>query len=117
MSTMGERMKDRMNEKIDPDILRYWESRFDQCVGGYRGLTHATNVLISETADQSDIVKQLMHSVSVLSKDVAEMHATIGELKADAVKRDEREAKQDKKLALVEEALEKSREAFRSLKK
>ena len=80
MTTIQEQMEERLASRPDKETLAYLDSRFDECVDGYRGLTHACNRLLAQMADQDAAVKKLEVLVKAQAQDIHAASVAIGKL-------------------------------------
>jgi chromosome segregation ATPase len=103
MTTLQEQMKQRMAERPDATTLAWIDDRFEQVNKGYRGLTHACNVLIAEVEDHTDFVKSLQGQVNSLAEGLHEAQAAIGLLQAEVVE--------------LQGLMQKAREAYAAMRK
>lgn len=103
MTTMKEQMQERMDQRPDAQTLAWWDSMLSEVASGYRGLTHAVNLVLAEIEDRDTAVKALRERVEVQADMLHRANVEIGKLQAE--------------VTLLQESMEKAREAFAELKK
>ena len=83
MTTLEQQVQERMDQRPDKHTLAWWDSRFDQIVDGYRGLTHATNLVLAQDEDRGVTIADLKKQVESLTQELHETKAAVGKLQAD----------------------------------
>jgi len=85
MPTIADQMQERMDSRPDKNTLAWWESQFTEVAKGYRGLTHAANLLLAEIEDRDDVVNKMHLRLEDQVKELQEAKAAIGKLQAEFV--------------------------------
>lgn len=96
MKSMAEEFKKREDMKPDQWTLAWWRNQFEEVAKGYRGATHAMNLVLARLEDRDAEVKELQTQLRYYAEGFHEVKVAIGKL---------------------EESMEKSREAYSELKK
>lgn len=96
MESMAEEFRKREDVKPDQWTLKWWDERFTNQAKATRGATHACNLVLAEIEDIDAAVKKLHARVDSQTEEIHEASVAIGKL---------------------QEAMEKSREAYAELKK
>lgn len=86
MPTISEQMKERMDSRPDEHTLAWWQEQFTEVAKGYRGLTHAVNLVLVEEEDRNAKVEELRKLVEAQAKEIQEAKAAIGKLQAEILK-------------------------------
>ncbi len=102
MTTIEDKMQERMDQRPDQHTYAWWQDQFEQVVRGYRGLTHACNVVLARIEDRDAAAKELREELRVQGNALREAKVAIGELQAEMTK--------------TSAALVGSREAYRELR-
>lgn len=79
-------MQARMDSRPDAETLAWIDSRFDQVVDGYRGLTHACNLVLARIEDRDAKEKAQEKRIESLEEKLHEVQVLIGKLQAEFTK-------------------------------
>ena len=83
MSTLKEQMQARLDARPDKETLAYLDSRFDQVVDGYRGLTHAANLVLAEVEDRAATINDLKSQIDAQAAEIHDLRVSLGELQSE----------------------------------
>ena len=103
MTTLHEKMQERMDQRPDAATLAWWDERYTEQAREIRGLIRACNLVLAEDEDRDAAVKKLHARVDIQGEELHEANAKIGKLQAD--------------VTLLKETVQKSRDAYAELKK
>ena len=101
--TLKEQMADRMAERPDAATLAWWRDQFAEQVKATRGLTHAAGLVIAETEDQNEALKDMNSRINVQAEALFEANVAIAKLQAEVTD--------------LQESMAKAREVFSELKR
>lgn len=103
MTTLKEQMQERMDSRPDKHTLAWWNEQFTEVAKGYRGLTHAVNLVLHEIEDRDRTLKAMQTRADLQGEILEESLAAIGKLQAE--------------VAELAETIEKARDAYSDLRK
>ena len=81
--TISEQMKERMDSRPDTHTLAWWNEQFTEVAKGYRGLTHAVNLVLVEEEELNAKMEGLRKLVETQAKKLQEAESAIGRMQVE----------------------------------